>query len=188
MSLTDITEHILSTSNSEAELIRSHARAEVSNIHSETQKLLSAQENEFHTETERIITQTEQKIKNTATQESKLSLEREKNALLESVYSEVSEYITNASDSEYKNFLKKALETVSITDPVTCYAPLARHAITKTVLSEQKIPCKEIKNSPRGVVGIILENESIYIDCSLRQRIADIKKKKNVEVARMLFS
>ncbi|MEX0931368.1 MAG: hypothetical protein WDZ88_01315 [Candidatus Paceibacterota bacterium] len=187
MTLQDITKHIEAVGSAESEKILDEAKNKAFEISKKCDSDITELENSFDIETSTILEQTGAKVRNSAIQESKISLEREKTKLLQSVYSEAEKVLLSSDEDEYEKFLTNILAGVVINEPVVCYCPAKRTQITKKVLQKINITLSEMKEASFSA-GLALEGKTFFVDLTLERILKDIKIKKNVVIAKLLFS
>ncbi|MCK5591632.1 MAG: V-type ATP synthase subunit E [Candidatus Pacebacteria bacterium] len=187
MSLSDITEKIIKEAEEKAEQIGKESAAQIVSIEEGTKKI-SAEKKEAHAlSIKNILAENKKRVSAAADHETKISLEREKRAELDNIFSTTLKKLESLDDNDYSKILSSLLKNLPKNISGIAACPAKRISITKKVLQENGITVDITEDNTISGGIIIRENKAEY-NLTFTRKMEDMKKSLEIEVSSILFS
>ncbi len=187
MSLSDITEKIIKEAQDHAEQISKEAAAQIVSIEEEAKKMIVEKKQTDALSVKNTLAENKKRVFAAADHETKISLEREKRAELDNIFSTTLKKLESLDDNEYGKILASLLKNLSKDISGIAACPAKRVSVTKKVLQETGINVDVMGDNTISGGIIIRENNAEY-NLTFTQKMEDVKKDLEIEVSSILFS
>ncbi|MCX7778859.1 MAG: V-type ATP synthase subunit E [Patescibacteria group bacterium] len=185
MALDDILKKIKKETEEKIKEIEERNREEVRKLEEKYRAEIEKRKSEILAETEAEVQKRIQQTQIRLNLETKNLLLQKKQEILDNIYQEVLDELSNLSDSDYQklilNLLKRCPERGEIIPAQN------RERVTEKAIAESKKKFHLAKKSLAIKGGFIFSSENLEIDNSFENLIKIIREKTEIEVSKILF-
>lgn len=186
MPIDDIEKRIISEAESEAGKIRKEASDQTSTILSDAEEKASRLREEILQKAKKSAEEERRKLISPSRIRAKNELLEAKQKLVQQLFDEALEEMTNWKDTQYKKAIKTMLADIPKKGKVI--PALGKEKVIKEVLSKAKLKdIKITKGTAKIKGGFIFEGKRINIDRSFKTFIAGLRERVELEIIEILF-
>ncbi len=187
MSITDITNKIITDASEKSANIIKAAEITAKEISSKTEVLKKNIENEYSQKTIHTLKENEKKIISAAEQEVKLHIDKEKRFAVDTIFKNALKKISSLSDEEYEKIILSLFKNIPNNTNGKIIIPEEKELVTKKAI--RKIGFNyEIETTNNFKYGFIFSEKNTESNFSFEDILKNKKSILEVEVARILFS
>ena len=188
MALSDIVEKITKEAEEKVVRLSKETVTQIASIEEETKKTVEKKQRSHSESIKKILSNNSKKISAAADHKTKLSLESMRRAELDNVFSNALKKLESSDDNEYYKILTPLLKELPQNISGTAVCPLKRIFVTKKAFKEAGINNIEIMEDNTISGGVIIRENNTQYNLTFKQKMEDLKKNLEIEVASILFS